>query len=41
MTTDKISSLIYRDKTIAKISKKIKLLGINAKISPYTFIIFS
>ena len=37
MTTDKISSLIYRDKTIAKISKKIKLLGINAKISPYTF----
>ena len=37
MKVDKLSSLLYRDKTIDNIDKKIKLLGINYKCSPYTF----
>ncbi len=37
MISSKLSSLIYRDETIKKIEKKIKLLGINAKVNPYTF----
>ena len=37
MMAKKLSSLIYREKTIKEIEKKIKLLGINAKDNPYTF----
>ena len=37
MKNSKLTSLLYREKTIEKIEKKIKLLGINAKDNPYRF----
>ncbi len=40
MKNEKLFSLIYRKKTIKEIEKKIKLLGINAKYNPYTFMNF-
>lgn len=37
MNINRIASLLYRDTTIKKIEKKIKLLGINARYNPITF----
>lgn len=37
MKFNRIASLLYRDKTIKELEKKIKLLGIKQKINPITF----
>ena len=37
---NRIASLLYRNKTIKSIEKKIKLLGINSKYNPITFMNF-
>ena len=37
MKSNKLSAMIYRDKTIKKLEKKAKLLGINTKYNLYTF----
>ena len=37
MSINKIMSLVYRDKTIKSIEKKIKLLGSNSSYNPITF----
>ena len=37
MNFNRIASLLYRDKTIKKIEKKTKLLGVGEKVNPITF----